>query len=100
MILEPNADFGYEDNLDMAGLWLTKENDTTRVDFVIEDSPAGRAGLKEGDVVLKINGQSSKDLLLGDMRDMLKAGEGKKVSLIISSEGKEKNIDLKLEKLI
>ena len=100
MILEPNADFGYEDNLDMAGLWLTKENDTTRVEFVIENSPAARAGLKEGDVVVKINEQSAKDLFLRDMRDMLKAGEGKKVSLTISSEGKEKNIDLKLAKLI
>jgi hypothetical protein len=100
MILEPNDDFGYEDNLDMAGLWLTKENDTTRVDFVIKDSPAARMGLKEGDVVVKINGQSTKDLLLRDMRQMLKAGEGTKVSLVIDSEGKEKNIDLKLEKLI
>ncbi len=100
MILEPNADFGYEDNLDMAGLWLTKESDTTRIDFVIEDSPAGRAGLKEGDVVVKIDGQATKDLLLRDMRETLMSGEGKKVSLTISSEGKEKTVELVLQKLI
>jgi outer membrane lipoprotein-sorting protein len=100
MILEPNADFGYEDNLDMAGVWLTKENGTTRIDLVIEDSPAGRAGLKEGDVVVKIDGQSTKDLLLRDMRETLMSGEGKKVSLTISSEGKEKTVELVLQKLI
>ncbi len=100
MILEPNRDFAYEDNLDMAGLWLTKENDTTRVDFVIKDSPAAKAGIKEGDLVIKINGQSTKDLLLRDIRKMLKAGEGKTVSLVINSEGKEKSVKLKLEKLI
>ncbi len=100
VILEPNSSFTYEDDLDMAGLWLTKENDTTRVDFVIEDSPAAKAGIKEGDLVVKINGQSTKDLLLREIREMLKAGEGKTVNLMINSEGKEKNIDLKLEKMI
>jgi outer membrane lipoprotein-sorting protein len=100
MILEPNRSFAYEDNFDMAGLWLTKDNDTTRVDFVIEDSPAEKAGIKEGDLVVKINGQSTKDLLLRDIRQTLQEGEGKKVSLIINSEGKEKSIELKLEKLI
>ncbi|KPK77233.1 MAG: hypothetical protein AMJ89_02775, partial [candidate division Zixibacteria bacterium SM23_73] len=100
MILEPNSDFGYEDNLDMAGLWLTKEKDTTKVDFVIKDSPAAKAGIKEGDVVVKINGQSTKDLLLRHIRKMLKASKGKTVSLVINSEGKERSIELKLEKLI
>jgi hypothetical protein len=100
MILEPNSDFGYEDNLDMTGLWLTKENDTTRVDFVIEDSPAARAGIKEGDLVLRINGQSTKDLPLRDMREILMAGEGEKVTLMIVSEGEEKSMNLRLEKLI
>ena len=100
MILEPNSDFGYEDNLDMAGLWLTKENGTTAVDFVIKDSPAAKSGIKEGDLVVKINGQSTKDLLLRDIRKMLKAGEGKTISLVINSEGKERSIELKLEKLI
>ena len=100
MILEPNSNFAYQDDLDMAGLWLTKENDTTKVDFVIKDSPAAKSGIKEGDLVVKINGQSTKDLLLRDIRKILKAGEGKNVSLIINSEGKEKNIELKLEKLI
>jgi hypothetical protein len=100
MILEPNSDFGYQDNLDMAGLWLTKDNGTTVVDFVIKDSPAAKVGIKEGDLVVKINGQSTKDLLLREIRGILKAGEGKKVSLIINSEGEDKSIDLKLEKLI
>lgn len=100
MILEPNSNYDYENNFDMAGLWLTKDNDTTMVDFVVKGSPAARAGIKEGDLVVKINGKFTKDLLLRDIRKMLKAGEGKNVSLIINSDGKEKSIELKLEKLI
>jgi outer membrane lipoprotein-sorting protein len=100
IILEPNRNFNYEDNFDMAGLWLTKDNNTTKVDFVVEASPAAKAGIKEGDLIIKINGQLTKDLLLRDIREMLKAGEGKKVSLIINSQGEEKRIDLRLRKLI
>ena len=84
----------------MAGLWLTKENDTTRVDFVVQASPAASAGIKEGDLVLEINGQSTKDLLLRDIRQMLQAGQGQKVSLMINSQGQQRRIELKLEKLI
>ena len=100
MILEPNANFSYEDDFDMAGLWLTKEGDTTRVDFVVEDSPADKGGIKEGDLVMKIDGQPTTQLLLRDIREILKGGENKKVSLMINSKGKEKNIELKLKKLI
>lgn len=100
MILEPNRNFACEDNFDMAGLWLTKDNGTTIVDFVIKDSPAERAGIKEGDLVVKINGQPTKDLLLRDIREMLKVSDGKKVSLTINSDEEEKDIELTLKKLI
>jgi outer membrane lipoprotein-sorting protein len=100
MILEPNANFAYEDNLDMAGLWLTRENDSTKVDFVVDDSPAGNAGIKEGDVIVKINGQPAKDLQLRDIRQTLMSDAGETVTVTISSEGKERTIDLTLQKLI
>jgi hypothetical protein len=100
VILEPNRGFDHEDDFDMTGLWLTRENDITSVDFVIEDSPAARAGMKEGDQLAEINGLSTKDLPLRDIREMLKAGEGKKVILKIRSDGEEKTISLTLEKLI
>jgi hypothetical protein len=100
MILEPNADFAYEDNLDMAGLWLTRENDTTKVDFVVDGSPAGNAGIKEGDVIVSVNGQPAKDLQLRDIRRTLMSGAGETVTLTISSAGQERTIDLTLQKLI
>jgi outer membrane lipoprotein-sorting protein len=100
LILEPNDNFVSADDFDMAGLWLTKEGDTTRVDFVVKDSPADKAKIKEGDLIVKINDQPTKDLLLRDIREMLMSGQGKKISLTINSEGKEKNIKLELKKLI
>jgi C-terminal processing protease CtpA/Prc len=67
---------------------------------VVDDSPAANAGIKEGDVIVKINGQPAKDLQLRDIRQTLMSGAGETVTVTISSEGKERTIDLTLQKLI
>lgn len=65
------------------------------VSHVAEDGPAAKAGLKAGDVLLKIDGRSVRDV--GDLRDELgKAEPGSEVSVTVQREGKPLDFKLKL----
>jgi len=61
------------------------------VTAVEPDSPAGKAGFKEADFVIEFNGQKVKDMR--QLRLMVsQTAPGKKVTLIIVREGKEKTL--------
>lgn len=65
------------------------------VSHVDEDGPAAKAGLKAGDVLLKIDGRPVRDG--GDLRDELRKAEpGSEVSVTVQREGKPLDFKLKL----
>ena len=62
MILEPNASYKTPLQTDKSGIMLiasTQDVNVRRIQFVTPGSPAVEAGLKQGDVILKINGAAS-----------------------------------------
>lgn len=66
------------------------------VNEVTPDSPAARAGLKSGDVIIEINGKAIREA--GDVRTavgLLRVGE--KVALTILREGKRKSLVARIE---
>jgi hypothetical protein len=75
MILEPNARFARSDEYDMSGTRLIAGDSkfkTFKVQRIIENSPAIDAGLREGDVIFKIDGSPAAKLTLERMRQMFK----------------------------
>jgi len=56
---------------------------------VIEDTPAAKSGLKDGDRILKVNGKSIKGLALKDVADSVRGKAGTKVHLVILRDGKQ-----------
>lgn len=65
---------------------------------VVEDSPADKAGLKEGDVIIKLdNRKVTNSVQLRN--DIASTRPGTKVKLTILREGKEKRITVELGKL-
>ncbi len=58
------------------------------------DSPAGRAGLKPGDVVLQVNGRDPKSFI--DFADLLSAAPGSEVTLTLQRGNQEIKLPLKL----
>jgi len=65
-------------------------------DAVVPNSPAAKAGLKEGDIVLEINGQKiDSDHSLASQLQNYKVGD--KITLKILRDGKEINIEVTLE---
>ncbi len=55
-----------------------------------EDSPAIKAGIKTGDMILKIDDKSTKGLNINDAANFLRGKQGTKVVLTIMREGFEK----------
>jgi carboxyl-terminal processing protease len=53
----------------------------------IADSPADRAGIRAGDIILEIDSQSTEDLSLAEAVLLVRGPEGTKVSLLVLHEG-------------
>jgi hypothetical protein len=88
--------FQQSDHPDMSGLHILRENGDTFVDSIDPDSPGERAGIRLGDRILQINRQEAAGISLFDLRNMLKSGNKKKISLTIGRGEKveEKVIEL------
>jgi len=68
------------------------------VNDVLKDSPAEKAGIERGDVILEINGQKVEDV--GHLRNTVAmASPGSKVKLLIYRNGREKTITVKIGEL-
>ena len=59
------------------------ENGQVTVVTPIEDTPAYRAGLKSGDVILSINGQPAQELSLQEVVSRIRGPKGSEVELVI-----------------
>ncbi|MGB8705044.1 MAG: PDZ domain-containing protein, partial [Gillisia sp.] len=64
------------------------------------DSPAERAGLLIGDILVSLNGRAAYRYSLNDINSLLSSEEGKKIRLKINREGAEKEIAFRLERIL
>lgn len=79
---------------DGVGVELLQQPDNTlRVIAPIDDTPAARAGIKAGDVIVAING---KPITAEDGMEPLRGEPGSKLTLTILREGKPKPFDVSL----
>ncbi|MFP5440878.1 MAG: S41 family peptidase, partial [Gammaproteobacteria bacterium] len=67
-----------------------------RVISPIDDTPASRAGLRPGDLIVKIDGSSMKGVNLNEAVERMRGKIGSTVVLTIVREGREKPFDVSL----
>jgi hypothetical protein len=88
IIFEKNKNYGRRDSYDRAGIWMGQAQDGkhfTVVD-VIAGGPGADAGVKPGDQILAINGESTATLLLPDVREAIRReAVGNKLTLLLQS---------------
>jgi carboxyl-terminal processing protease len=60
------------------------------------NSPADKAGLKAGDKIIEVEGESAKDKSTSDISKMLKGQAGTEVNVLIEREGVKKPFEVKI----
>ncbi len=97
--LEPNANMSKKYNVNVSGFSIHFKNGKPIIKNVIERSPATRAGLKNGDNIIAIEGTVVEELSTEEVRDYF-SKEGVKLKLVIKRSGKLKYTEIKLKALI
>jgi hypothetical protein len=103
IIFEKNKNYGRRDSYDRAGIWMGQSPDGkhfTVVD-VIAGGPGAAAGVKPNDQILAINGQSTSNLILPDVREAIRReAVGDKLTLLLESGGKQRTVVVTLKDLV
>jgi carboxyl-terminal processing protease len=76
------------------GIEVNMEDGFVKVVSPIDDTPAQRAGVKAGDVIIKIDQTPVKGLTLNDAVKMMRGKVGSEIVLSIVREGQEKPLQL------
>jgi carboxyl-terminal processing protease len=78
------------------GIEVTQDNGFIKVITPIDDTPASRAGIKTGDLILALDGQSVQGLTLNDAVDKMRGTPNSKIKLTIKREGVDTPLELAL----
>ncbi len=78
------------------GIEVTQDNGFIKVITPIDDTPASRAGVKSGDLILALDGQSVQGLSLNDAVDKMRGPPNSKIKLTIKRQGVDNPLDLSL----
>ena len=80
------------------GLEVTEDRDTGVIKVIspIDDTPAARAGMKPGDLILSLDGKSVEGLSLNDAVDRMRGPPGTTITISVKREHIDKPIDVTL----
>jgi carboxyl-terminal processing protease len=78
------------------GIEVTQDNGYIKVISPIDDTPASRAGIKAGDLILALDGQTVQGLSLNDAVDKMRGPPNSKIKLTIKRENVDTPIELDL----
>ena len=81
------------------GIEVGQEDGMLKVISPIDDTPAARAGIEAGDLIVKIDGQPTKGWSLAQAVDKLRGKPGSQIVLTLVREG-GKPFDVKLERAV
>lgn len=78
------------------GIEVTMENGFIKVVSPIDDTPAQRAGIKTGDLIVRLDDQPVKGMTLTDAVKMMRGEPGSKILLTVVREGEEAPLKINL----
>jgi hypothetical protein len=97
--LKPGNCFNRRDEDDMAGMEI-RQKLSLAIAFVRPLGPAYNAGMRDGDIVLNVNGKAIEAWDLLDLKATLKSEEGETIAVTFQRDGVKKRIVFKLRRQI
>lgn len=82
------------------GIEVGMENGFVKVISPIDDTPAQKAGIQAGDLIIKINDHPVKGMSLQEAVNMMRGKAGSEITLTIVREGKSAPFDVKLKRAV
>lgn len=82
------------------GIVITKRDGQLTVISPIEGTPAYKAGVQAQDIIVKIDGKRTKDMMLWEAVKMMRGEEGTTVKITVYRQGASDTIDFTLERAI
>lgn len=82
------------------GIEISKRDDALTVVAPMEDTPASRAGLQAGDIIVKIEDKPTAKMTIFEAVDLMKGKPGTKVNLTIKRESKNEFIPVTIKRAI
>jgi carboxyl-terminal processing protease len=80
------------------GLEVGLENGFVKVISPIDDTPAQKAGIEAGDLIIKIDGKPVKGMSLNEAVESMRGARGSTIELTIVREGTAQPMDIKLKR--
>jgi carboxyl-terminal processing protease len=80
------------------GLEVTSENGYVKVISPIDDTPAARAGMKAGDLILALDGQTVQGLTLNEAVDKMRGPANSRIKLTVKREGVDKPVEVSMNR--
>ncbi len=78
------------------GIVITMQKGLLTVISPIEGTPAHRAGVKARDIIVKVDGESTKEMMLWEAVKKMRGAKGEPVVITVVRKGEPKPIDFKL----
>lgn len=109
--LDPHSDYLNEENFkelregtsgEFGGLGIEvgQENGFVKVIAPIDDTPAKKAGIKSGDLIIRLDDKSIKGMSLSKAVKLMRGKPGEPVELLITRDGEPKPIKIKIVRAI
>jgi len=82
------------------GIQVGMEDGFVKVISPIDDTPAYHAGIKAGDLIIRLNGKSVKGMSLNDAVKIMRGAPGTKIKLTVIREGVDKPLHITVTRAI
>ncbi|MCW9048283.1 MAG: S41 family peptidase [Gammaproteobacteria bacterium] len=82
------------------GIQVGTEDGFVKVISPIDDTPAFKAGIKAGDLIIRLNDKSVKDMSLNDAVKLMRGKPGSIIELSVLREGKNEPLKFKIKRAV